>query len=576
VSLLKTFWNIISNNGIYPETRTTRKHRISLVNQFATFSIAVNLVCGVCNLYYNLHFAFAANGLSTLVFFSVLVLNYHARYSAAMHVLILTVNILIFVLDGYFGRQGGTYAFFFPLMVAVGFIVHEKKISELAGYTVLPIVLLTIAEITNHSLFQNEPIGKEAQYVTFLVNNIMCVVLFNVIVYTIVTRYRSFQHSLQASETNIRFIMEHNSSAQWLVSRNLTLTEYNSRAASFFKQVFHTTLKKGAPIKQFISIDEHWKIFSKRYELALSGNQAKYSDHYTNNGDDIYMESTFFPVVDEDGLVLAVSVQFIDVTEQKNKQEKLITQNQALTKLNKELDSFVYSVSHDLRSPIASVLGLIHLSQKEQDIQRIREYLGMKEKSLRRLDSFIKDILDYSRNNRQDVKPELINLHQLTQQVIESNLHSEEAQKVDIISGIDDTSLFASDRRRISIILNNLVSNAVRYSDFTKPRPFVKIELAADEQHLGINIIDNGVGIKNEHLGNIYKMFYRASSNKVGSGLGLYIVKETIDKLGGTIEVESDYGQGTLFSVTIPNLARKLNIPSESAGKLPEGFPMES
>lgn len=576
MSLLKTFWNVISNNGIYPETNTTQKHRISLVNQFATFAIAVDLVCGLSNLYYNLYFAFAANTLSALIFFIVLALNYHVRYTAAMHVLILTVNVLIFVLDGYFGRQGGTYVFFFPLMVGVGFIVHEKRIKELVIYTILPIFLLTISEVTDHALFHYEPIGEEAQYITFLVNNIMCVVLFNIIVYTVVSRYRSFQQSLQESETNIRFIMEHNNSAQWLVNRNLVLTEYNTRAVRFFKQIFHTTLKKGVPINQFISDDEHWKIFSKRYELALSGNQAKYSDHYTGGRNDIYMESTFFPVIDDDGQVLAVSVQFIDITEQKNKEEKLISQNKTLTKLNKELDSFVYSVSHDLRSPIASVLGLIHLSQKEQDMQRIHEYLGMKEKSLRRLDSFIKDILDYSRNNRQEVKPEFINLRKLTEQVLESNSHSEEARKIDIVSGIDDTVPLASDRRRLSIVLNNLVSNAIRYSDYTKPKPFVKIELAADEQHLGINIIDNGVGIRKEHLNNIYKMFYRANSNKVGSGLGLYIVKETVDKLGGSIEVESDYGQGTLFSVTIPNLARKLNTSSESAGKLPEGFPMES
>jgi len=115
---------------------------------------------------------------------------------------------------------------------------------------------------------------------------------------------------------------------------------------------------------------------------------------------------------------------------------------------------------------------------------------------------------------------------------------------------------FKSDRQRILIILNNLISNAIRYSydNAGAKDHFIKIEAKISSQKADLEISDNGTGIKQEHLDRVFEMFYRADLQKSGSGLGLYIVKETLDKLHGTIEINSKDEEGTQVLLTIPNL----------------------
>ena len=110
---------------------------------------------------------------------------------------------------------------------------------------------------------------------------------------------------------------------------------------------------------------------------------------------------------------------------------------------------------------------------------------------------------------------------------------------------------FFSDQKRLKVILNNLLSNAIRYSN--KENPQIKIGVKVDEAIAKITITDNGLGIGKEHVKNVFKMFYRATENNAGSGLGLYIVKETVDKLRGNVELNSLLDEGTTVNLEIPN-----------------------
>jgi signal transduction histidine kinase len=113
---------------------------------------------------------------------------------------------------------------------------------------------------------------------------------------------------------------------------------------------------------------------------------------------------------------------------------------------------------------------------------------------------------------------------------------------------------FFSDPKRLTVVLNNLLANAFRYSDPYKPQSFVRVSVTVDAQGATIRIEDNGIGIEREHLDKIFLMFYRATESRSGSGLGLYIVKETIETLQGQIKVQSRIGEGTVFSIHLPNL----------------------
>ncbi|MBC7487019.1 MAG: HAMP domain-containing histidine kinase [Cytophagaceae bacterium] len=234
--------------------------------------------------------------------------------------------------------------------------------------------------------------------------------------------------------------------------------------------------------------------------------------------------------------------------------EDLNKQNIELQKINDELDRFVYSVSHDLRAPLASSLGLIELSKGETSIEKVLYYNLLKEKSLRRLDDYVTSLIDFSRNYRVGLLIEEIEFRALIDQCIELNRPcGDDSSRVHISMEVDQQSPFLGDSLRIRIVLNNLLSNALKYYDDEKEWSVLKIKVISDEHHVVIKFIDNGIGIDASLVNHVFDMFYRASERPKGSGLGLYITKEVIGKLNGTISLESVLGEGTSFTVVIPN-----------------------
>lgn len=234
--------------------------------------------------------------------------------------------------------------------------------------------------------------------------------------------------------------------------------------------------------------------------------------------------------------------------------EKLLRQqNEELSKINAELDSFVYRVSHDLRSPIASVLGLINLSMNETDLVKLREYEQLKAKSLNRLDNFIRDILDYSRNARLELQPQTIKWQSFLEQLFTLYEHLPESATVQVKIDIEQNTDFRTDLYRLAIIFNNLFTNAIRYQDINKPQSTIEITGKVSKEKAVISFKDNGIGIAEEHHTKIFDMFYRANQHSKGSGLGLYILKEALYKLNGNLQLNSTLGKGTEFVMEFPN-----------------------
>jgi signal transduction histidine kinase len=228
--------------------------------------------------------------------------------------------------------------------------------------------------------------------------------------------------------------------------------------------------------------------------------------------------------------------------------------NDELKKLNMELDKFVYSCSHDLRAPLTSMLGVIEICMEETSEPMVTEHLNMLIRSIQKLDGFIEDILTYSRNSRMEIKKEEINFNEVVNDIT-TNLKymNGNSGKVEIKTDINGSASFRSDKSRINIVLNNLIANAIRYQNPSANNPLVDIKVDTSDTETHIVVRDNGIGISREHQQKIFDMFYRVSENSVGSGLGLYIVKEAVDKLNGTIEIDSEPGIGTAFSIHIPN-----------------------
>jgi signal transduction histidine kinase len=233
-------------------------------------------------------------------------------------------------------------------------------------------------------------------------------------------------------------------------------------------------------------------------------------------------------------------------------EKRLHDKNKELEKTNKELDRFVYSASHDLRSPISSVRGLIGLVRLNPHASDTKSYLEMMDNQLIGLNKFIEDIVSYSRNTRVAFKVELIQLKKLVEEVLMSLQFYPGSEKIDIELNIPDETTLYSDPTRVRIVLANLLSNALKYSDPTRENPFIKISATKGHTHLQISVRDNGAGIDHRYVSKIFDMFYQENEKSDGSGLGLYIVKETLEKIQGEINVKSELGKGSEFKVMLP------------------------
>ncbi len=254
----------------------------------------------------------------------------------------------------------------------------------------------------------------------------------------------------------------------------------------------------------------------------------------------------------EDGSRFILSVLH-NLTGEKESQLLLKQQNEALKKSNSELDRFVYSTSHDLRSPLSSMMGLAKIIQSETREAETYEHIQMIQNRIKRLDHLIKDILSYSFNKRTEIVPSHIDFDKVVSNTFENLEHIETTKKIAFEITIDKQTPFHSDLQRIYTILENLVGNAIKYHNPLQEKPFVKISVLVGEKEATITIEDNGIGIEKDLQPKIFDMFYRISNNQEGSGIGLYLVHETVKNIGGKISLISEPGIGSIFTIVLKN-----------------------
>jgi signal transduction histidine kinase len=181
------------------------------------------------------------------------------------------------------------------------------------------------------------------------------------------------------------------------------------------------------------------------------------------------------------------------------------------------------------------------------------QYLSLMEKSIHKLDATIHEINDYAKNARLEVSKEEIDFEKLFNGIIENLAYMEGASSIKFELQVCSKAVFYSDKSRLLVIFNNLLSNAIKYHDPGKKYPFIKIQVATHSTGAHISIQDNGSGISPQYKEKVFEMFFRASNQSTGSGLGLYIVKESVSKLKGTISLQSEFNQGSNFTIILPH-----------------------
>lgn len=243
----------------------------------------------------------------------------------------------------------------------------------------------------------------------------------------------------------------------------------------------------------------------------------------------------------------------VDITTLKQNRDQIIQKNNELEKINLELDNLIYSITHDFRSPVLSIKGMLNMMASSNLINEEQaQYCKIIKETLQRLDDTIIDVLTYSKNARLNLTFSQINLQPIIENTFDSNKHIVN-YPIKLEVNISQICPFESDENRLKTLLSNLISNSIKYSDNTQLNSFIIVNAIIDKQFCNIEVIDNGIGIMPEHHSKVFDIFYRATSKSVGTGLGLFICSEVVKKLGGSISLKSKPYEGTTFFIQIPN-----------------------
>jgi hypothetical protein len=234
-----------------------------------------------------------------------------------------------------------------------------------------------------------------------------------------------------------------------------------------------------------------------------------------------------------------------------------ITENkiaeQELKRLHSELENFVYKASHDLKGPLASILGLTNLALDEVQDQAALPYLQMTNQSARKLDANLHDFLHTIRLRNADPQWEEIQFESLVREALAAFSKESGYDEVSVRLKIVPDFRMYSDRDMLASILHHLIDNSIKYRDANKYQCRLTIKaMPAKETGVCLVIEDNGLGMSQDVQGKAFDMFYRASVLSKGTGLGLYVVKNTVEKLNGVITLESAEAIGTRYTIHLP------------------------
>ncbi len=233
--------------------------------------------------------------------------------------------------------------------------------------------------------------------------------------------------------------------------------------------------------------------------------------------------------------------------------EELRSTKEQLQNKNDELNLFIYKASHDLKSPVSSMMGIMSLLKKTQNNKEVKTYIKMMEECINKSNTIVNDLLMLGRITYNELKYEEIDFKTMIDDILSSITHVDGFKDINFNIVIDDQpKSILTEKGLIQTVILNLIENSIKYRKDSVGHSYIKINVSYRDKGIVIKIEDNGIGIKKSLQANIFEMFYRATLKSKGSGFRLYIVKKIMTKLGGTISFESTLHKGTTFNLYIP------------------------
>lgn len=221
---------------------------------------------------------------------------------------------------------------------------------------------------------------------------------------------------------------------------------------------------------------------------------------------------------------------------------------------SKLVDKFIYACSHDLRSPVTSIQGLLRIADYYPHNGDIHKCLEMIEDSTTKMDTLLRKLQEYMVHNHHTLKIHPVNATELTRRIHNEFKNHLDPYDIHLSAEIRTTTDWLMDYDIILRILQHLVSNSIAYFDPEKNDRRIVIKIESTDRGSRVEVCDNGMGIPDDELEKIFDVFYRATENSIGSGMGLFLVKGLVEKMGGSISCHSSLGDGTTIRIYFPVL----------------------
>jgi PAS domain S-box-containing protein len=369
-----------------------------------------------------------------------------------------------------------------------------------------------------------------------------------------ITKERRSQIAIE-SERNLRDTLLQNINVGiFAVDTNHKLTVINSVAKQMIGEVYDENMSYTELFRNYniYASDGRAKIPQKNMPLVRSlknhtvvNMELVFEHKETGRRMNVLINSQ--PIYDSNNNVSGAVSAFHDITNIKNIEEKL------RAKVH-ELDTFIYRTAHDLRGPLASILGLVEVAKRDLKEENSFSILNKFKDTAEKLDNILNDLFSVTKITRGKINFTKIHLDTLVPALLKRLHKQEDREDVKFILNIPDRHQFLSDRYLIRSILQNIFENSMTYRKPDAHDTAITITVTDVRDNVRIQVSDNGQGIPEDMQERIFDMFYKGNYASTGTGLGLYISRVAVEKLGGTISVTSSYGEGTTITMNLPAL----------------------
>lgn len=373
-----------------------------------------------------------------------------------------------------------------------------------------------------------------------------------------ITERKEAELLLKSYDRTLRSLVESTNEAIIVINNENRITLANNGAETLFEYSFQEIANKKVSDlfpdlnNEKVSVSHRTGLYSEESDKKVIEERA-----LTKSGKELIVELSLAPMNTDSGEHTSFIIR--DVTLRVKYEAKLES-------INNELNTLIYKASHDLRGPVASIKGLVNLYDKPNNtLEERTEYFEMIKSCTTQLDNILTDLTEVNRITHEEMEVAEFSLLAEIRKIIHQLKDKEDPNNIEFFIDFKYNEFIQVDQKLLDLILQNTINNAIMYSDPRKDNSQVTVRVTDAEDGYLIEVIDNGLGMDQVVQDRAYNMFYRGISSSKGAGLGLYLARKAVMKIGGYIMIESEKGEGTTVKIFIPAMQSEAKVVSLTA-----------